>query len=72
MHRKAKVLKVKAGINFRHGSNVFLKIIVNPSGHVKESVDREINLEKGVYGCLRILETAILEGLLRTKKWTSV
>lgn len=72
MHRKTKGLKVKATINFRHGSDVFLKIIADPSGHVKESVDREIKLEKGVYSCLRISETSILEGLLWMKKWASV
>ena len=61
MHRKTKGHKVKARINFRHGSNVFLKIITDPSGHVKESVGREIKLEKGVYSCLKISETSILE-----------
>lgn len=49
-----------------------LSAIADPSGRVKESVDREKKLEKGVYDCLRILETSILEGLSWMKKWTSV
>lgn len=43
------VWSVEIKINFRRGTNSSFGIIAGPSEYVKEDVDREIKLEKGVW-----------------------